>query len=588
MIRNLTGTIAWASLALVVACPAFAAEISVPADHLTIQAAIIAAEDGNVVIVSPGRYKENISFLGKAVTVRSTDPDDPDVVAGTIIDGDGADSCVTFENNEGRDSVLKGFTVTNGDGDYGGGIQCFTSSPSILANVIIHNRSWQGGGIDCNSRSPLIEGNAIIENVAGNHGGGISCSTTTATISGNRIVGNVAGSGAGVVCTNGSSVITNNVIAGNVANRGSGAGCGILTDGEDVVIAGNVVVDNTRDVGLGGGIWAGPSLSLIVVANTVCDNDGQGIICDSSLAATICDNTVAGNNDNGVFVRSRKPVVVGNVVTDNGGSGMELDGRDLIAANNLVAGNRARLYAGGIHCNGQSSIIINNTVVGNRSDEGAGGILIVSSSALVENCIVTGNVSGIGAQVSAGIYGGGTPALTIRHSLIEGGQASVQLVGETILDWGPGNIDDDSRFLDPGQWDDAGTPGDVTDDTFAVGDYQLLPGSPGIDAGTNDFYADGYGQWALEPFLHEDVASLPRIIDGDLDATATADMGAYEYLPGDVNYDGKANVLDLLIVRNSLGKDPSSDPAARRADGNADGNVDIMDLIAVRNLISAW
>ena len=55
-----------------------------------------------------------------------------------------------------------------------------------------------------------------------------------------------------------------------------------------------------------------------------------------------------------------------------------------------------------------------------------------------------------------------------------------------------------------------------------------------------------------------------------------------------MNYDGKTNVLDLLLVRNSLGKDPSSDPAARRADVNNDGNVDIMDLIAVRNLISEW
>ncbi|GAI61123.1 unnamed protein product, partial [marine sediment metagenome] len=36
-------------------------------------------------------YYENINFLGKAITVRSTDPNDPNVVAATIIDGNQPD-----------------------------------------------------------------------------------------------------------------------------------------------------------------------------------------------------------------------------------------------------------------------------------------------------------------------------------------------------------------------------------------------------------------------------------------------------------------------------------------------------------------
>ena len=75
---------------------------------------------------------------------------------------------------------------------------------------------------------------------------------------------------------------------------------------------------------------------------------------------------------------------------------------------------------------------------------------------------------------------------------------------------------------------------------------------------------------------------LPRVIDGDLDGTATVDIGAYEYLPGDVNYDGRVNILDLIAIRASLGQDPGSSPAARRADANADGRVNIEDLIFVR------
>ena len=170
---------------------------------------------------------------------------------------------------------------------------------------------------------------------------------------------------------------------------------------------------------------------------------------------------------------------------------------------------------------------------------------------------------------------------------MQGGVAGVGPQGhyDSSLVWGEGNIEADPQFVDPGHWDDNGTPSS-SDDFFVMGDYHLLPGSPCIDAGTNDI--DDPDTEPIEELPETDLDGLPRIMDGDADGTAIVDMGAYEFLPGDVNYDGKLNVLDLLLVRNSLGKDPASDPAARRADVNADGKVDIMDLIAVRNLVSEW
>jgi len=45
--------------------------IHVPGDQPTIQAGIVAAMDGNVVLVAEGTYYENINFLGKPITVAS-------------------------------------------------------------------------------------------------------------------------------------------------------------------------------------------------------------------------------------------------------------------------------------------------------------------------------------------------------------------------------------------------------------------------------------------------------------------------------------------------------------------------------------
>jgi len=79
--------------------------LRVPERYLTIQRAIDRAIDGDVIIVSPGTYKENIDFKGKNLTVQSSNPDDPDIVASTIIDGGGKGSVVTFQSGETREAA---------------------------------------------------------------------------------------------------------------------------------------------------------------------------------------------------------------------------------------------------------------------------------------------------------------------------------------------------------------------------------------------------------------------------------------------------------------------------------------------------
>jgi hypothetical protein len=149
-------------------------------------------------------------------------------------------------------------------------------------------------------------------------------------------------------------------------------------------------------------------------------------------------------------------------------------------------------------------------------------------------------------------------------------------------------FDTDPLFVEEGYWEDYGTPGDESDDVFIPGNYRLLPGSPCIDAGWEKPYGGDYNlNTEIEETLSDhDLDGNPRILDGDGDGTATVDIGAYEYLRGDVNYDGKVTVLDLIAVRKNLFRDAASSPAARRCDVNDDGTVNVLDLLAVRRALA--
>ena len=103
--------------------------------YTSIQAAIDGASGGDVVVVYPGTYYERINFNGKPITVRSTDPEDPAVVGGTIIDGQQGGSVVTFNVGETRSAMLLGFTLTGGRSDCGGGIKCINLSSPTNSNV---------------------------------------------------------------------------------------------------------------------------------------------------------------------------------------------------------------------------------------------------------------------------------------------------------------------------------------------------------------------------------------------------------------------------------------------------------------------
>lgn len=120
----------------------------------SIQSAIDAAADGDIVIIHPGRYFENINFTGKSIKVTCENSNDHDIVSATIIDG----NQVTFSSNENENSILEGLSITNGKSSAGSGILCLYSSPEISKCIISKNTArYSGGGILLeNSPSKII------------------------------------------------------------------------------------------------------------------------------------------------------------------------------------------------------------------------------------------------------------------------------------------------------------------------------------------------------------------------------------------------------------------------------------------------
>jgi hypothetical protein len=232
--------------------------IHVPGDQPTIQAAINAASNGDTVLVAPGTYKENISFLGKAITVKSNGANV------TIIDGGGTAPVVTFSSRETLHSVLTGFTLQNGTSTFnsgyeGGGIYVRFASPTIKNNIIQNNTACSdGGGIGVYFGSPLIQGNIVKNNTqsgcsGGTGGGGIEVGgASTAQIIGNIIQNNSWGSSGGGISLDatGSTLIKNNVIKGNLSGRGGG-GIAMINDVSGTVIVQNLISGNSSTGGSG-------------------------------------------------------------------------------------------------------------------------------------------------------------------------------------------------------------------------------------------------------------------------------------------------------------------------------------------------
>jgi len=135
-----------------------AAEIHVPGDYPTIQAALDAAASGDTVLVDPGTYPEHIDFLGKDIRLESTGGP-----AVTILNPPQTNGAVI-----GPGGAFIGFTVTGAAEYFGAGMDVHGAGTLIQGNIFDGNVGLAGGfgaAIGGNIASPTIDRNIFRNNI---------------------------------------------------------------------------------------------------------------------------------------------------------------------------------------------------------------------------------------------------------------------------------------------------------------------------------------------------------------------------------------------------------------------------------------
>ena len=432
--------------------PARAADVLVPGDAATIQAAIDLATPGDRVLVAPGTYAERIDFTGKDLVVESTGG-----AEATVIDGGGqaagAGHVVVFAGGETRAAVLRGFTITGGFGSAGS------------------NGAGEGGGILIDGAAPLIEA-CIIDGNRGIDGGGLEARGGDARVVATVFRDNRATLGGGLYAQGGRITIERSDFFANVGGN-NGGGIALYWDTEAVLT--ELLLQENYSLQFGGGLYA------IAV-----DLDASWLV--------LRDNGLAEPTEDGV----------GQIFRTLGGGGMyvkSMTGR--LDASRFEANNGA--FGGGAYiAGGSEAFTVSNTLFA-RSN-GTGALYFNASSPHVVNCTVASDgqdwalstFSTFGAlpvlknTILEGTPGGSGEAI-LEYCLVDG-SAGVGIVGEGTV-FGPAGLDPDNDY--------GPLPGSAAID---AGNNLLVPDGAIIDLRGNERFFD-------DPDTPDTGQGTPPIVD---------------------------------------------------------------------------
>lgn|GEM_PF-3105157 len=424
----------------------------VPSEYGSIQEAMDAAYDGNVIVVSDGTYAENIDFGGKDIVVQSAGGSSE-----TTLTGSGAIApTVRFTNGE-TSAVIDGFTITNTGPD-----------DEPVRGVLIGDQA-----------TPTIRNCDIVSNRADTnaYGGGIKITGGGMTLEGSNVTGNWARRGGGIYAENSTQTITvtDCLIEGNDSLE---AGGGVYLDSiETTTTFTSTSISGNASGTHGGGIYAADS-PIELIDCTVDDNiggnaggeHGGGIyLAGPQAAASITGCTLDGN------------------ATVGSGGGLYLNGsaqsEPLTIESTSISNNSASVgRGGGVYLTGclYPAVFTDVTISGNTSNASGGGIS-AECSVVITGSTVSANTVTHTPENGGGIYvAGATSDLTIVDTSVDGNQCNrgsgVYFDGATLSITG-GTINDNTGV---GQYDGGGL---WTGDTTTIYGTYILGNSCGYSGG---------------------------------------------------------------------------------------------------------
>ena len=335
----------------------------------TINAAIAAANAGDIVQVAAGLYVESVALGTLAVPSSkhlsllggfSANFLTRNAAANrSIVDGSLLNPAIQLHLDSNQTTTLDGFEVRNGRGlgttfqdgsGYGGGIYAvqFGNGTMVISHNDVHdNRTnnhttddTRGGGIhtytqnyDGATATMRVEDNAVHDNLAGK-GAGINVTGRQARLLRNRVENNTTHNdhGGGIYISTSSTDVQNNLVRGNVvgATVGYGWGGGILVAGASADLQRNLITGNYTPSTGSGVFWdegaVGTMRNDLIVRNQCPEGNASGaalyvdggpggpstvMLENVTVADHVCPNTPGGA---AVFIEDGSMVAVKNAI----------------------------------------------------------------------------------------------------------------------------------------------------------------------------------------------------------------------------------------------------------------------------------